>query len=165
MVHIGSVFSPLSGHRNAMLSCIKLFKKPINLQFCHCTTKEVVCLCNISFQAQKNKHKRFHTTSYGTAYFLTGSEPLELRVNFGGTASTKHSSPLPSSGTYRVVKSNRINDHEVFQIVFVRRVVPMPGYHVEGGEILSKQQGQRQRISTHSPPTCYTYAGHCSFPN
>lgn len=138
-MHIGSVFSHLSGHRNAMLSCIKLFKKPINLQFCHCTTKEVVCLCNISFQAQKNKHKRFHTTSYGMAYFLTGTEPPELRVNFGGTAPTKHSSPLPSSRTYRVVKSNRINDHEVFQIIFVRRVVPMPGYHVEGGEILSKQ--------------------------
>lgn len=138
-MHIGSVFSHLSGHRNAMLSCIKLFKKPINLQFCHCTTKEVVCLCNISFQAQKNKHKRFHTTSYGMAYFLTGTEPPDLRVNFGGTAPTKHSSPLPSSGTYRVVKSNRINDHEVFQIVFVRRVVPMPGYHIEGREILSRQ--------------------------
>lgn len=58
-------------------------------------------------------------------------------------ASTQHCSALPSSRTYRVVKSNRINDHEFFQMVFVRRVVPVPGYNIEGGEILGKQRERR----------------------
>lgn len=39
-----------------------------------------------------------------------------------------------------MVKSDRINDHEFFQMVFVWRVVPVPGYDIEGGEILPKRR-------------------------
>lgn len=37
---------------------------------------------------------------------------------------------------HRVVKGHTVDDHEVLQVVFVRRVVPVPGHHVERGEIL-----------------------------
>lgn len=47
-----------------------------------------------------------------------------------------------------MVKSNRINDHEFFQMVFVRRVVPVPGYNIEGGEILPKQRDRRLPYTT-----------------
>lgn len=47
---------------------------------------------------------------------------------------------LPCSRTYRVVKSNSINDHEFFQVVFVWRVVSMPSYNIVGGVILAKQR-------------------------
>jgi len=137
---LASVFSPPPGHRNSMVSCIKLFKKLINLQVCLCTTKKVVFLYKSLVWAQGKQHKRCHTVSYSTTYFLTGADPLEFRVGLDGMVSTKHCSALLSFRTYRVVKSNRINDHEFFQMVFVRCVVPMPGYNVEGGEILAKQR-------------------------
>lgn len=50
---------------------------------------------------------------------------------------------LPCSRTYRVVKSNCINDHEFFQVVFVWCVVPMPSYNIVGGVILAKQRDRR----------------------
>lgn len=61
-------------------------------------------------------------------------------MSLDATVSTQHCSALPSSRTYRVVKSNRIDDHEFFQMVFVRRVVPVPSYDIEGGEILPRQR-------------------------
>lgn len=38
--------------------------------------------------------------------------------------------------SHRVVKGHTVDGHEVLQVVFVRRVVPVPGHHVERGEIL-----------------------------
>lgn len=61
-------------------------------------------------------------------------------MNLDGRVSMQHCFSLLSSRTYRMVKSNRINDHEFFQVVFIRRVVPVPGYNIEGGEILPKQR-------------------------
>lgn len=65
---------------------------------------------------------------------------MEFRVRLDATVPTQHCAALPSPRTYRVVKSNRINDHEFFQMVFVWRVVPVPSYNIEGGEILPKQR-------------------------
>lgn len=42
---------------------------------------------------------------------------------------------------HRVVKGHTVDDHEVLQVVFVRRVVPVPGHHVERGEILCSGGG------------------------
>lgn len=118
----------------------KLLRKMINPQFCHRTTKEAVFFfCKGLFEAQENKCDRFHTVSYSITYILTGTGTLELWVNSDDTASRKLCSALPGPRTYRMVKSDRINDHKVFQMVFVWCVVPMPGYNVEGREILSKQ--------------------------
>lgn len=39
-----------------------------------------------------------------------------------------------------MVESDGINDHEFFQMVFVRRVVPVPSYDIEWGEILPKKR-------------------------
>lgn len=43
--------------------------------------------------------------------------------------------------SHRVVKGHTVDDHEVLQVVFVRRVVPVPGHHVERGEILCSSGG------------------------
>lgn len=61
-------------------------------------------------------------------------------MGLDGTVATKFCFALPSSRTYRVVKSNSINDHEFFQVVFVRCVVPVPSYNIVGGVILAKQR-------------------------
>lgn len=75
-------------------------------------------------------------------------------MGLDGTVATKFCSALPSSRTYRVVKSNSINDHEFFQMVFVRRVVPMPSYNIEGGVILAKQRDRGL------PHTVFQHAAH-----
>lgn len=39
--------------------------------------------------------------------------------------------------TYTVVERDGVDDHKVFQVVHVRRIVAVPSYHVEGAVILS----------------------------
>lgn len=75
-------------------------------------------------------------------------------MGLGGMVATNFCFILPSSRTYRMVKSNSINDHEFFQVVFVWRVVPMPSYNIVGGVILAKQRDRGL------PHTAFQHAAH-----
>ena len=44
---------------------------------------------------------------------------------------------MQSCATYAVVEGDGIDDHEVLEVVLVRRVVAVPGDHVERAVILS----------------------------
>jgi hypothetical protein len=37
---------------------------------------------------------------------------------------------------YCMIERDRVNDHEIFQIIFIRRVVPMPTDYVEARMVL-----------------------------
>lgn len=41
-----------------------------------------------------------------------------------------------------VINGHTVDDHEGGQVVLVRRVVPVPGHHVERGEILHRKENK-----------------------
>lgn len=46
--------------------------------------------------------------------------------------------------THSVVEGHTVDDHEVFQVVFVWCVVPVPSHHIERREILRTEQAMKQ---------------------
>lgn len=47
------------------------------------------------------------------------------------------STRFAANNTYAVIERNRVNDHELVQIVLEGDVIPVPSYHVEGAVSLS----------------------------
>lgn len=56
----------------------------------------------------------------------------------------EHKSGAFKRDSHRVVEGHGVDDHEVLQVVFVRRVVPVPSHHIERREILRAEHRGKQ---------------------
>lgn len=45
--------------------------------------------------------------------------------------------------TYSMIKGHTVDDHEVLQVVFVGSVVSVPCHHIEGREVLCKNNHKK----------------------
>lgn len=51
---------------------------------------------------------------------------------------------VPKRNSHRMVEGHTVDNHEVLQVVFVRRVVTVPGDHIEWREILRAEHRTKQ---------------------
>lgn len=72
-------------------------------------------------------------------------EIINMRVRSTAFCIQKCYWRVPKLNSHRMVEGHTVDNHEVLQVVFVRRVVTVPGDHIEWREILRAQNKTNKR--------------------